>query len=173
MKTRLLEKLELIEKERKTLLEKLAGFDDEKLNEKPKPDKWSVLQVMNHLIKSEKLSVVYIKRKVNGNSDLKRTSFKSKINAFLLRIGLLLPLKLKAPANVSDLPDYDTFENVKANWDKTREMFLSIIIEMPDEMLEKDVFKHPSIGEMNIVGAVDFFDSHFKHHRKQIYSLLK
>ncbi len=172
MKTSVLEKVERIEKERNDLLEKLSAFDDEYLNMKPRPGKWSVLQILNHLIKSEKLSVIYIKRKISGQSEIKQSSIKSKINAFILRTGLRLPIKLKAPDNVSDVPDYDTLENVKQNWDKVRRLFLSVIIDMPDGMLDKDVFKHPVTGKMNIKGAVDFFDSHFKHHLKQVYSII-
>ncbi len=172
MKTKILERMEQIERDRNDLLEKLAAFDDEYLNKKPQPGKWSVLQILNHLIKSEKLSVIYIKRKVSGNSIPEQSTFKSKINAFILHFGLRLPIKLKAPDNVSDLPDYDTFENVTQNWNKVRELLLSIIIDLPDDMLNKDIFKHPTTGKMNIKGAIDFFDSHFKHHRKQIYSLL-
>ncbi len=172
MKTTILEKVEQIENDRIDLLNKLAEYDEDKLNCKPASGKWSVLQIINHLIISEKLSVIYIKRKLSGKNGLGKATLKSKINAFVLRYGLLLPLKLKAPENVSNLPDYDSFENIKQNWDKVRKSFVSIIIDLPDDMLDKDIFKHPTVGKMNIEGAIDFFDSHFKHHRKQIYSLL-
>ena len=163
---------ESLEKKRYELFEELEKINNQKLNLKPNPDKWSIIQVMHHLIKSEQLSVIYIKRKISNKSLLENSNIKSKINAFALKWGLNLPLKFKAPTNVSDVPDLDTFENVKLKWDKVRNSFSSIINDTSTEVLTKNIFRHPIAGRMNMIGTIEFFDSHFKHHHKQIKALL-
>lgn len=172
MHSKIQSKINQLEKDRLTLLNEIEGLNEDQLNYKPNPDKWSIIQVIHHLIKSEKLSVIYIKRKISNKSLLENSNIKSKINAFALKWGLNLPLKFKAPTNVSDVPDFDTFENVKLKWDKVRNSFSSIINDTSTEVLTKNIFRHPIAGRMNMIGTIEFFDSHFKHHRKQIKALL-
>ncbi len=172
MKSKLQNKIAQLEKDRLTLLNVIKSLSEDELNFKPKKDKWSIIQVMHHLIKSEQLSVVYIKRKISSKSNIDKSNLRSRFNAFILKWGLNLPLKLKAPANVSDVPDFDTFENTASKWNNVRNSFIDLINNTSGEILDKDIFKHPIAGKMNILGTLDFFDAHFKHHQKQIKSLL-
>lgn len=172
MKTAIKEKINQLEQKRFELMSELEVLNDERLNYKPLENKWSIIQIMHHLIKSEKLSVIYITRKITNKSTIDKSSLISKLNAFALKWSLILPLKLKAPHNVSDVPNFDTFQNTKSKWDKIRNSFASIVESMSDDLLNKDIFKHPVAGEMNIEGTIDFFDAHFKHHQKQIKPLL-
>jgi len=172
MKTAIKEKVNRLEQKRLELMAELEILNEDKLNYKPAPGKWSIIQIVHHLIKSEQLSVIYIKRNITNKSGISKSSFRAKFNAFVLKWGLILPLKLKAPNNVSDVPDFDTFENAKSKWDKVRNSFVSVIESMADDLLSKDIFKHPIAGKMNLEGTIDFFDAHFKHHLKQIKSLL-
>jgi len=169
---KLQEKFVQLEKDRLTLLNEIKILNDDELNYKPKPDKWSIIQVIHHLIKSEQLSVVYIKRKISNKSNIDKSNLRSKFNAFALKWGLNFPIKFKAPASVSNVPDFDTFENTTSKWDNVRNSFIDLINNTSERILYRNIFKHPIAGKMNIIGTLDFFDAHFQHHKKQIKSLL-
>ena len=56
---RILSKLEDINQDLENLFSKLEDYSDDKLNKAPKEGKWSISQIMNHLILAETLSLKY------------------------------------------------------------------------------------------------------------------
>ncbi len=155
------------------LFEKLKEIDNQTLNLKPNPEKWSIIQIIHHLYKSEQLSIVYIKRKINNTQNIKKSGTASFIRGKLLEWALKFPAKLKAPENVSDVPDFAELDIYKIEWEKLRNNLSEIIENTDSKLLMSDIFKHPSIGNMNIIYALKFMHAHFNHHKKQIDKILQ
>ncbi len=156
------------------LLEDLKQFSDSKLNKKPQEGAWSVLQVMHHLMLAERLSHQYLEKKLSHNPALEKAGLKSKMRSILLKTYLATPLKRKAPAAVGDnLPEESTFWEVVKQWKQQREELKAFLETLPDDMMNKELYKHPAAGKMTILDMLKFFDSHFTRHRKQINRNLK
>ena len=158
-----------------SLLTYVEGYDQEVLNQAPEEDKWSVQQIMNHLILSEKYSLGYCKKKLSFEPKLKKAGLGSTLKEWLVRSYFILPLKLEAPKGIdtSALPKVDTIENIKNTWHKNREQMKQFLETVDARYLDREVYKHPFAGRLTLKAMLVFFTAHFRHHRKQIQKALK
>lgn len=163
-----------IDRKLQQLLDELKQYSDEKLNHKPTPESWSVLQVMHHLMLAENLSGKYVQKKLSFNPELKNTNLGTAWRMLVLRSYNYLPLKLKAPKNVGseNLPETSGFEQTAEKWLTQRQELRAFLSTLPDEIFKKEVYKHPIAGRLNLDGMLQFFEGHFDRHRKQINRIL-
>ena len=89
MKEKTLKKLQRFTQERDSLLDELQGLPDEKLNSQPAPDKWSINQVLNHLLMAETGSLKYLQKKLSSDQKLPRIGLLNNIRiTTLTRVSL-------------------------------------------------------------------------------------
>ncbi len=153
---------------RQDILKITEGIDNEILKKNPSDNEWSVIEICNHLMVIEQLSIGYIRNKIEKADQAKPVNFKSKIRGFIMRIALSLPLKFKAPKAVSQIPAPKSFSDLSMIWDMTRKELWKVIEKVPEGSYNKAFFKHPFSGYMTIEDMLDFFIVHNKHHIKQI-----
>lgn len=168
-------KLDRIDQSVENLYQELQQHPDELLNRKPGPGKWSVLQVLHHLMVAEKLSEGYVRKKTSSGSDFPNVPMSSHTNLLLLRLNFLLPLKFKAPPAVGDnaLPDTSTLADTMAAWKQQRQSLRVLLAGLPEGVLSKAIYKHPLAGRLNAAQMISFFDIHFTHHLSQVKRTLK
>lgn len=159
-----------LEETRNRLLDELQGLDEELLNQPGAAGKWSINQIVAHLIQVEQLTNVYIQRKVQSE-DLQTSCLANGARALLLRIALHSGLKFKAPAVVADVPAQAHLPALRKQWDSARYQFEDTLTEMPRHLLDKCVFRHPYAGMLTITQTLDFLQDHFSHHARQIARL--
>jgi hypothetical protein len=162
-----------IEAQRRTLLLLLKDQSNESLNEHL-PGKWSMNQIIAHLITAESLSIRYLSKKILGVNEVKDTGLLEELKMILLIVSQRMPLKFKAPKIVVDQTIKETDLNkLIMEWDKTREDFKNILASIPDQYLKRKIYRHVRLGMLNIQHAVKFFGEHVGHHTPQIKYLLK
>ncbi len=164
---------ETLESLRKDILKLTEGKENDILKKKTSENEWSVLEICNHLMVIEQLSIGYIRNKIEKADQAKPVNFKSKIKTILLKIALKLPLKFKAPKTVTQIPAPKTFSDLNMIWDMTRKELWKVIEKVPEGSYHKAFFKHPITGYMTIEDMLDFFILHTKHHIKQIKRTLQ
>jgi hypothetical protein len=174
MKKKWLKRLDAMNGEMENLINYASGFKHDALNRPPAPDTWSASQVLNHLILSEKYSLAYCEKKLSFNPTLKKAGILSGLKSALVKYYLLSPFKFKAPKGIdtSALPKEDTLDNIHATWITEREKLKNFIANLPDEYIDKEIYKHPFGGRLTINGMMMFFEAHFKNHKKQILRAL-
>lgn len=157
------------------LLTDLEGYSEAKLNTKPKPNSWSVFQVMHHLVLTEGYAMQYVERKLSFNPELKKTSVATGVRERLLSTYLKSPLKRKAPNAVGtdNLPAHSTFWEVAKKWKNQREHLKTYLEDLPEDFFKKEVYKHPFVGRISLCGMLSFYQQHFNRHKKQIYRNLE
>ena len=96
MKKSIEKKLDILDSELKLLLRDLQKLSDRDLNWQPKADKWSVLQVMMHLMKAEDMSIKYVKKKLSFEPKLKRAIIMGPLRGMMLNTSLRSPFKAKS-----------------------------------------------------------------------------
>ncbi len=171
IKDKLLAAFENLEKNKTELLSKIKNIEYEKLNKPPTKDKWSIAQICQHLIISEKLSVMYINKKLHYKTGIQNTNIASAFRLQLLQFAFNSPFAFKAPENVAKLPVKSTITEIIDEWEKVRVDLKKIIEELPAEFLIGNIFKHPLVGKMNLYHTLKFFNFHISHHRRQIERL--
>jgi uncharacterized damage-inducible protein DinB len=162
-----------LEEDRKKMLIAIKNLSLENQKQAP-PGKWSIQQILAHLIAAEKLSIIYLNKKILGIKDAPDTGVLEEIKMVLLQISQRLPLKFKAPrVVVENTPAYATFEELTADWDKTRTELKNLLEKFDDTQIKKKIYKHVRAGRLNIQHALIFFREHIIHHTPQINRLLK
>ncbi|MEJ8802699.1 DinB family protein [Pontibacter sp. H249] len=160
-----------LEKSRNQLLDELDGFDDELLNTAPAEGKWSINQIICHLIEVEKLTIGYINHKLQKQEDLGASCFSNTFKAILLKLALRSGKKYKAPAVVATVPDTANLSKLRHQWDDTRFKLEDLLNDITPGHMDKCLFKHPVVGPLSINQTLGFLNDHFTHHERQIQQL--
>jgi hypothetical protein len=160
-----------IETQRQSLLFSVKNMPREKRNDHP-AGKWSINQIISHLITAERLSVQYLNKKILGVSDTKDTGVLEEVKMILLIISQRLPLKFKAPGVVTGQTSKETdFDKLVEQWDQTRRDVKALLDRVEEQHVNRKIYKHVWLGMMNVKHALKFFREHVNHHTPQIKRL--
>ncbi|MBI1768538.1 MAG: DinB family protein [Bacteroidetes bacterium] len=172
MNSRLQSLFDSIETQRHLLLSALKDLPFEKLNQHL-PNKWSINQIVAHLISAEQLSVRYISKKILGIHQTNDTGLYEELKMILLQISQRIPLKYRAPKKVVEntLNEQDIHKLI-GQWDLVRNDLKNILEKIEDHQIKRGIYRHVRVGMINIQHAVKFFGEHVIHHTPQIKRLL-
>lgn len=173
MNNTLQRQFDALETQRAKLLSLIAPLSNEQLNAHPE-GKWSIAQVLSHLIASEHLSVNYLNKKMQGIKDIPNTGLKEELVMATLIVSQRLPfVKFKAPKVVAENTHvYKTAEQLREAWDKGRIELKEVLARFEEDQLRKKIYKHPIAGKLNIQQTLRFFQEHIIHHTPQVKKLL-
>lgn len=171
-KKQCLEVFEKLEKQRSEIFEELDSLNDEQRHFSISPEKWNPLQVMIHLVTAEKLSVIYMKRKVNSDEKFQDSGFKSWLRLMTLKLAFNLPFKYTAPKRTDATGKDPDYESLKTDWKKVRSELKALIENLDEKTLKSEILKHPRVGMINMKQALDFMEIHIAHHQKQIAGII-
>lgn len=161
-----------LEEERKDLFNELKNYSDDIINKKPSPEKWSVAEVIAHLITAEEMSLKYLSKKIQDTSKEKPEVFKHKYRWLLVQIVFTFNIKFKAPEIVEPKMGYQTLADLGTKWNDVRNQTLRVLQKLSDEEVNKTLWKHAIAGKMNLHHMVQFFGVHYHRHVKQIHRTL-
>ena len=162
-----------LERERDSLLASIKNLSPDKQQHAPE-GKWSIQQILAHLIAAEKLSVMYLNKKMLGIKEVEDTGVLEELKMVVLQLSQRLPLKFKAPrVVVENTPAYANFEELTTDWNKTRAELKTLLEKFDDTQIRKKIYKHIRAGRLNIQHALLFFREHIIHHTPQIKRLLR
>jgi hypothetical protein len=152
------------------LLDECAQYPDSTLNYRPGGAGWSAVQTMHHLLLSEELSLQYVQKKLSFNPRLETRGVGAHWRGFLLWFYLNTPFKFKAPdvVGAQKLPEQVSLADTRARWEAAQTGWEHFIQQMPAELLDKAVYRHPLAGRLGWPETIGFFRHHFLRHRRQI-----
>jgi len=168
MKEKITTSFKRLESQRKELISLYDSLSNEQRSFNPESDSWNLLQVMRHIVTSERLSLAYIQRKISSKANIPKAGIGSWVRFLILQLALYLPIKFKTPkiAQVDEAqPDFDT---MKSEWNQVRYGFQELIDSNDAETLAKEIYRHPRAGMLNMLQTVKFMETHISHHIKQI-----
>ena len=165
---------ERLESERIKLLDQLAVLPYEKLDYRSDSKKWSVNQILIHLLTSEHLTLTYLRKKSLGIDQLKNAGFMEFVKIQLLKMSQRLPFaKYKVPRHIAqNTPDVLPFSELQARWNVSRADLKNFLETIEEKNLHNLIFKHPVAGRLDIMQCLIFMREHFQHHLPQIKRLL-
>ncbi|TGE20233.1 DinB family protein [Hymenobacter elongatus] len=154
----------------------MTGALGDKAHQTPGPGQWSAAQVVQHLLVAETGINQYIEKKVLQAEELEKSTFGTFLRSRLLRVLLRIPfLRFKAPARLAALTtdDVPALTELQAEWEAVRRRLEQILNEYPSSLLNRDIFKHPRSGMLNIYQTLDFMVDHVLHHQRQLERISK
>ncbi|RAU83459.1 DinB family protein [Pontibacter arcticus] len=173
MNPRLEAKYLQLEKSRNRLLDKLEVYDEAILTAQPTEGKWSVMEIIAHLIQVDELTLSYIQHKVKKENELKAASFSSELYTILLKLALKSGMKFKAPSSIATLASYgEDLQTLRQKWNEVRYQLEDMLTDLPAQVLDKAIFRHPRVGMLTINQTLTFLQDHFDHHMPQVNALI-
>ena len=175
MKKNTLDVFEQLDQQLDRTLLQLETYPAGRLSQQPSPGQWSALQVLEHLMIVEKISLAYLlKKSAGGYQGMPRQGGLSMLLLLALRLYLVLPIKVKAPRAV-DVPMLDSMpglDELAQEYRQTRASFREFLQNAPEEAFEVNIFRHPLVGRLRIKETLGFFSAHFDRHRAQMQRAL-
>lgn len=159
-----------IEDQKRELLGELGGWEAERLRFQPGENEWSALQMVDHIIRTEReiLLVVYGNEGVNrrvGAVDRIRTRFLHSVfrSGRRVKVPASVPIILPGAAKELDV--------LGKEWDEVRSTLDQNLQRIVSRSSAGAVFRHPVGGWMNMQGVLEFFSIHLVHHGFQLERL--
>jgi hypothetical protein len=160
------DQLEIYDQQRMALLDDLERLNDEQVRRKLGPDTWSLLEIVQHLVLSE--------REVLQNLPEPKilTARKRGFRHLVSYALVLVVLRWKIPAPVpSDgmVPDGNTsLSELHHQWDENLSWLREYLDTLGPEDLPRAVFRHPIVGPMTVAQTTYLAKLHFDVHLRQI-----
>jgi uncharacterized damage-inducible protein DinB len=168
---RLQQLYESLEAQRHQLMDSLKNLSFEKLNHQPE-GKWSINQIIAHLITAEKMSVMYLTKKIQGVNEVENSGLFEELKMMGLIVSQRLPFKFKAPRVVVENTSASTsLKQLEQEWNSVRDETKTLLEKIKDDQVKRMIYKHVRAGKLNIQHALIFFREHVIHHKPQIKRL--
>ncbi len=161
-----------VESQRQKLFDSLNGLSSEKLNLPSRAGKWSIAEILSHLLAAERLSLQYLRKKIQGIEMVEDSGWWEEIKMLFFIASQRLPgLKFKAPKGVVEgTPTLRDLQTLKHEWDLVRSELKKLLEQVPDNRINRKIYKHVRVGYINIKHTLIFFREHTVHHLPQIFS---
>jgi hypothetical protein len=163
-----------LERQRATVIDQVKDLSVEKFNYTPFPGKWSISQILTHILVAEQLSVGYMKKKALGIDQVASSGLSAACRLQLLIISQrIATIKYKAPAVVlANTPPAFAMAELISRWEAHRQDLKVFLDSIEDKNIKKIIYKHPVAGRFDARQAMVFFREHINHHWPQIKRLL-
>ncbi len=160
------------EADRKKILAQVADLSEDKFSQQP-ANKWSISQILAHIILAERISLQYMRKKSLGIDSAGDSGLWEDLKFLVLKFSQRVPLKYKAPKVLAENePETLTYKEIEKEWQQGRDELKKFIETFRDEQMKKKIYRHPVSGMLNVMQAVAFFREHANHHLPQIRRLL-
>ena len=164
-------RLQAFDDRRNALLDEMDALEPDKLLARPIPGKWSILEIVEHLVLAERV----VLQGLPELSQLKvrrprlKQRFRHLIVLFVLRTGI--PVGIASPA-MNPQGGRDLAE-LRRLWDENKAWLLACLDHLGPQGLHRAVLKHPIAGPITIRQAVVMSRIHLERHIGQIRRLQK
>lgn len=154
-----------LENRRRELFDVIDQLSEEQLRFRPEPDRWSILQVLQHVVRSEE--------------GMLRSEVELRDNPLLdiLKPGNLYQvvkdiLEKDVPVGVPDPslePDgQTTVDELRATWDNERNAMGKLLETLVPDNVERVMFSHAAAGPLTALQMLEIAVAHLDNHRRQI-----
>ena len=155
-----------LERQRIELLERLDGFSDAQHGFRPGPGRWSLADVVHHLILVEEAFVRNGRRQAGSRPA--RVSLQSRVRERLVLSVLARDVRVLAPSTAVVPRSHVPLALLGARWTAARHELLDYLTELPGPTWARTAFFHPRTGWITAAGGLRFLRAHIRHHLRQV-----
>lgn len=158
--------IDALDAQRGALLDLLDGLEAEVLSARPGPEKWSILDIAEHLVVAERV----VLRGLPPWADLADHPRSLKHRAiFVLVLGILrFGIPVKVPSRRMIPTGQATLPGLRREWDEHLRWLRSYAREFDADGRRRAVFLHPVAGPITLVQALRMNRLHLRTHLRQI-----
>lgn len=162
-----------LDREKRQCLNAVENWSSEWLIDGDGKDGWSMLQVVDHLIRTERAV------RQTSQQTLATSCPKITVAEQLRAVGLLLlfrtPIRVRIPpaANFVQPGSPTNLEALAQEWRKERALLFDFLASQNVSALRRTAMRHPVVGAMSLCSALRFLIVHIRHHEFQMVRLRK
>lgn len=161
---------ESLRKKHEQLLRQLGSLSSEVLSFKTAPDKWSIVEVVEHLVIAEKELLKQLSTNVPTSTLNPESKTPDKYQTVIKVMVRDIPV---------DVPDESLephgrlpLDELLSQWDAMRKKLAELLAEIKSENKDDPIFRHPYGGPLDISETLQFFEVHFDNHMRHIDRIL-
>ncbi|MCC6599484.1 MAG: DinB family protein [Crocinitomicaceae bacterium] len=130
---------------------------------------WSALQVMEHIIISERGTLHYMKKKTSGGwqniplAEDEHGAAGRKLNARLVSTE-----RFKAPSVLPDPVSSLSRDFMMFDWQSVRDELRFFIYSLDESFYHRQIFRQPIAGPVNLFQTMELLANHIQHHTYQL-----
>lgn len=167
MTRRLISRFKRYDQSRRALLEELATLPPGKLTEIDGPGKWSILQVVQHIIRAE--STVLQNRPNPSLLVHKNPNLRDHFGYLAVLFVLLFDIPVPVPGSGMAPNDNETtLKELKNEWDRNIGWLKDYLNHLTATAAKHAVFSHPVTGPLTPARALQIAQLHLNTHRRHI-----
>jgi hypothetical protein len=158
--------LEALDRQQRSLVEELKTMDLPCLEGRPFPGKWSILEIVEHLVLAER-AVFQGFFEPSGRPPRERR-LGDRIRYLLVMAVLQFRIPARVPSPAMLPTGGRSLAELLQLWDENRDRLKTCAESLQPEDLRKSVFEHPIAGPLSLQQAVRMCHAHIHGHRQQI-----
>ena len=152
------------------LLQRLDSLSGEKLSFKAGPDKWSIVEVVEHLVIAEEVLVKQLSTNIPA-STLDPEAKTPEKHQTVIKV-MERDIEVDVPHESLEPHGRIALEDLLNQWKDYREKLPVLLAEIKPEKQDDPVFRHPYGGPLDISDTLQFFEVHFDNHMRHIDRIL-
>ena len=154
---------------REAFLAELQSWTPEQLRTQPQQGGWCALEVLDHVVISEKGTLGYILKKTSSGFDtLPLRTPETDAASAQLNKALESDGKWGAPSVLPPPNEKLSLEELSATWRGIHGKMEQWLAQFPEDQADRLVFKHPFAGRLTLDQTLGFLQRHITHHRYQL-----
>ncbi len=158
------ERFKSLTTKRGALLQRLGAFAKDELNFKTDPDKWSIVEVVEHLVIVEDDLLQQISRN-QADSTLDNSLRSPEKYRTVIKV-MERDIPVDVPDERAEPQGRLTLDQLLSQWEDIRQKLYEFLNGMNAENKDSLVYRHPFAGPLNISETLHFFDAHFDNHMR-------
>ncbi len=155
-----------LEKQREELLAPLRALPAGKLEARPGPGQWCLLDVVQHLVLVDEGMTAYGEKKVNAPG--RPMTLAERLRLGLLSAAFRMPVRVKAPTPVVIPKEIVPLADLETRWAAARARMAALFDSLPEEKVRAAFFRHAIVGMLDPAALVAFLECHVAHHLQQV-----
>jgi hypothetical protein len=164
-------RLQSIETKRIRLQQRISGLEPHVVTARPRPDKWSILEIVEHLVLSE--------RAVFGPLDgleqrtPRERSLRNRALYWVVMFILRFDIPVKVPSAALIPEGTRSVGSLWAQWESSHASLRRWVEASDTGMRRHALFSHPVAGPMTMADTLRMLDVHLDRHSRQIDGLVQ
>ena len=164
------EKFESLTVKRTEFLKHLESLSNELITFKAGADKWSIVEVVEHLVIAEDDLLTQLSKNVPASTLDPKSKTPDKYQTVIKVMERDIPVDV--PDKRAEPKGRLTLVELLNQWDDIRKKLQGLLSEINTENRDDAVYRHPYGGPLNIEETLQFIDVHFDNHMRHIDRIL-
>lgn len=161
--------LRTLDARRNALFDELASGSPEELGLRPSPGKWSILEIVEHLVVAE--GVVFLDFPPLASLMARPRRWKHRFAYLVVYFVLRFGVRVQTPSPKMNPEGGQSLDESRRRWDENLEHLRSYAAGLDRKALRQALFRHPAVGPITLSQALTLDLLHLRVHARQIRRL--